>query len=439
VSFRLRLLLAALTTLAVGLGSLLVLGNVLVGQRVRAEASSVLRANADAQVSALAVTARGVAVRPTANDDALDRRSWVFDGTRVVERPPGVRADLDRAAVKLARSTAVAEVSGPEDHRMRVVPVFAPGTHRAVGAVVVALSTESLEHLQHVVLLGSVVLALLVLLAGGLAIRSAVNGALRPVAQMTASAEAWGAHDLDRRFALGPPRDELTGLAATLDGLLARIAASRRHEQRFASEMAHELRTPLAILQSRAELALASTGPDADDERREALRAVVAQASRLSHAIDALMAVARQEVNPAEGTVDLAAIARELEDVEVTAPGDLPMAEGDPEIVRRALTPLVENARRHARERVRIELSRAGEVVRATVRDDGPGLDPALGERAFDPGARGAGDDHDGAGLGLPLARRLARSCGGDVVLGPGPGGCFVLELPALGVAPPVR
>jgi signal transduction histidine kinase len=75
-------------------------------------------------------------------------------------------------------------------------------------------------------------------------------------------------------------------------------------------------------------------------------------------------------------------------------------------------------------------MSSAGRV-RLAVCDDGPGLDPALGERAFDPGVRGD-DESDGAGLGLPLARRLARSCGGDVLIGDGPGGRFILELPAL-------
>jgi signal transduction histidine kinase len=70
------------------------------------------------------------------------------------------------------------------------------------------------------------------------------------------------------------------------------------------------------------------------------------------------------------------------------------------------------------------------------VRDDGPGLDPGLGERAFDPGVRGPGETSPGAGLGLPLARRLARSCGGDVLLGEGPGGSFVLELPAVRAVP---
>ncbi len=103
----------------------------------------------------------------------------------------------------------------------------------------------------------------------------------------------------------------------------------------------------------------------------------------------------------------------------------------------RALAPLVENARRHARERVRIELSARGDRVEIAVRDDGPGLDPELGERAFEPGVQGPATTGEGAGLGLPLARRLARSCGGDVIARPGPGGCFVLRLPPVGASGP--
>jgi signal transduction histidine kinase len=433
MSFRARLLLTSLATLAVGLGALLVAGNVLLAQRIGVQTSSVLRANADAQVAALSFASGRVVVRTTANDATLDRRSWVLDGPRVVERPAGAPPALDRAAVALGRRMRAAEIDGPGDTRLRAEPVLAPGSRRPAAAVVVALSTESLERLQQGVLLGSLVVAALVLLAGGLAIRGALNGALRPVAQMTASAEDWGAHDLDRRFDLGPARDELTGLAATLDVLLARIAASRRHEQRFASEVAHELRTPLAGLRLRAELALQGEGPAADAERRDALGGVIEDVARVDRAIDALLAVARQEIDPAQGTVDLAALARELEGVTVSAPAWLPIAEGDPEVVRRALAPLIDNARRHARRQVSIELSSGGGTVRLAVRDDGPGLDEDLAERAFDPGTRGRGEpDGGGAGLGLALARRMARSCGGDVVIGSGPGGCFVLELPAL-------
>jgi signal transduction histidine kinase len=103
--------------------------------------------------------------------------------------------------------------------------------------------------------------------------------------------------------------------------------------------------------------------------------------------------------------------------------------------VHRALAPLVDNARRHARSRVAIEISAVDGLVRAAVRDDGPGLDSERAEHVFAPGVRRSGDGHRGAGLGLPLARRLARSCGGDVTVGEGPGGCFVLALPAVGAA----
>jgi signal transduction histidine kinase len=427
VSLRARLLLVSLLTLASGLGALLALGDVLVHVGVNAQATSVLRGRAEAQLATLRVTNGALNVRESPNDEVLDRRSWVIQGSRVIERPAGISAALDRAAVALARGPLPAQADGPDDLRLRAVPV-AGGRRRRAGTVVVGYSMAPLERLQKEVLLGSLVFAALILGAGMLATRRALDGALRPVAEMTAHAEDWGAHDLDRRFALGPPRDELTGLAATLDRLLGRIAASRRHEQRFASEVAHELRTPLAGLRGRAELALTADGPDVGDERESALRAVVDGAEKLSRIIDSLLAVARRELDPSSGSVELGALAREMGELETT--GAVPPVEGEPEIIRRALAPLVENAHRHARSRVWLELSARDGHVRLAVRDDGPGLDPELGERAFDPGVRGdaAGE---GAGLGLALARRLARSCGGDVSAGPGPGGCFVLELPA--------
>jgi signal transduction histidine kinase len=433
VKVQTRLLLVSLLTLAIALGALLVVGNVLLASGVRSQASSVLRARADAQVASLSVTPTGIRVRESKNEEVLDRTSWVLDGDRVIERPAGIAPAVDRAAAAFGRARLEGERDGPSDIRLRAVPLRARPGAQAAGAVVVGYSVESLEHVQHLVLLGSLVLAALILAGGGVAVHRALEGALRPVAQMTAHAEDWSAHDLDRRFALGPPRDELTGLAATLDGLLARIAASRRHEQRFASEVAHELRTPIAAMRARAELALRARNAAAKDE---ALQDVVDDTARLDRAIDALLAVARRELDPSVGSVDLAALARQVEGAEVVVRGALRPAAGDVDVVRRALAPLLENARRHGRGHVVLELSGDDRLVRLAVRDDGPGLDPALGERAFEPGVRGAGENGDGVGLGLPLARRLARSCGGDIVAGPGPGGCFVLELPAVGREP---
>jgi len=101
---------------------------------------------------------------------------------------------------------------------------------------------------------------------------------IQPVAGMTAAAADWSERDLDRRFNLGPPRDELTALSATLDGLLARIAASVRHEQRFSAEMAHELRTPLAGLRGETELALRRR--DLAPHVRESFEAILRSAER---------------------------------------------------------------------------------------------------------------------------------------------------------------
>lgn len=431
MSLRARLIGTSLLTLAVGLGALLLLGNVLLGIRSQHETDSLLRARADAQIAALDVMPTGLRVRAVANDAQLDRDAWIIVNGRVVERPAGAPAALDRAAVLLGRAQRPQAIDGPGPTRLRALLVRAPGSSAVLGTVVVATSTEALEDLRQEVLIGSLVLAALVLVAGGLAIRTAVDGALRPVAEMTASAESWGAHDLERRFALGPVRDELTGLAATLDHLLARIAASRRHEQRFADDVAHELKTPIAALRGRAELAATASGEGADAERVAALHAITDAAVRLDATVEALLAVARSELDPSSGSVDVEALVAEFEGVQVVG-GGLPPAEGDAEIVRRALAPLVENARRHAHSQVTLELSAQDGVVQIAVRDDGDGLDPDLGDRAFDAGARGPGASPGGAGLGLPLARRLAEACGGDVSVGPGPGGCFVLRLPAV-------
>jgi signal transduction histidine kinase len=424
-TFRGRLMAASMLVLGLGLAGVLIAGNVVLGARVSQDQNRLLRARAQIALATVDVRDGHVVVRSPGRGLA-EPEAWVLDGVRVVSRPAFEDRAVDRAAVALGRAGRPATVVAGDDIGLRAAPVVDRG--RRIGAVVVALSAEPVERLRREVALGSVVLAGLLLLAGWFAIRRAVDGALRPVARMTDDAGEWSANDLDRRFDLGPPRDELSALAATLDGLLGRIAASRRHEQRFAAEVAHELRTPIARMRARAELALRA-GPHAADAREQALISVVAEVDRLTAAIEALLAAARGE-GGGVGSVDVAAIARESTGVDVLVPDGLPPAEGDAEIVRRALAPLVENARRHARERVELVLSASGGRVRVAVRDDGPGIPPELGERAFEPGVQGAGPTNGGAGLGLPLARRLARSCGGDVLLGDEGG--VVLELPAM-------
>ena len=99
---------------------------------------------------------------------------------------------------------------------------------------------------------------------------------------------------------------------------------------------------------------------------------------------------------------------------------------------QRIVAPLIENACRHAAATVAVAISQEGTNVLVTVIDDGPGIDALELERVFEPGTRGNDAiGADGAGLGLALARRLARAAGGEITAQSGPGGRFTARLPA--------
>ena len=436
MSFRNRLLLASSATLALVIGVLLIFANLLLATQVQHEASSVLEARAQAQIAALSVAGGQIRERATPNESRLDRAAWIFAAGRLIERPPDASPSLTAAAVALSQR-GPGERDGPSGQRLRADPVYAGRPRRQVGTVVVGYTEHPLRVLQAEVLLGSIVFAVLALIGGALVVGRTIRRALEPVAVMTKEAEDWSAHDLERRFDLGPVQDELTGLGAVLDGLLSRIAASRHHERRFASDTAHELRTPLAAIRGWAELALTGPGGTSLDETERApLEAIIAQVDRMERTVWTLLEVARRELEGDAGTTELTPLLTQLEDVVLTADADLPAVEGEAEVLRQILAPLIENARRYAVSSVRVQAHCAAHSVLIAVRDDGPGVDPELAETVFEPGVLSPGGS--GAGLGLALARRLARSCGGDITLGPGPGGNFIVELAAVGrpVAP---
>jgi len=443
LSLRGRVVLASVGALALALAWLTVGANLLLASSLSADADAVLEARAGAQLAAIEVRRGAVGVRETPNDDVLDRQSWVFAGERTVERaiaPP----DVQEAAVSLAASDRPANREVGDRVRLRAEPAFDRGRRR-VGAVVVGVSLAPYERTERLALLAILAIDAFVLAAAALITRRAVGAALRPVAEMTERAAEWSEHDLERRFGPGRARDELTGLAATLDALLGRIAASRRHEQRFSAEMAHELRTPLSGMQGEVELAIKH--PPAAEELRPVLERIRGGAVRMGAVIDTLLAAARGELDPAAGSADPHAAAQAAVDgVNGAAPADpdstLSLVGGattrpvatDTDVVVRALAPLLDNAARHARRSVELRIDEDGDSIAFTVTDDGGGIGPEDAERIFEAGVRGSGAVDSGAGLGLPLARRLARSCGGEVLAEPSSaGGRFVLRLPALG------
>jgi heavy metal sensor kinase len=271
---------------------------------------------------------------------------------------------------------------------------------------------------------------------------------LRPVGQITAAARRIQATNLSERIALEGPQDELKTLADTFDEMLGRLDASFDAQRQFVADASHELRNPLAVIQTNADVALQEDGVPEEVQAR--LQAVRRAADRMRQLVDDLLALARLELAAARRTeIDLRTVLDEVTDelgplarahglrLEASAEGDLHVL-ADREAVKRALANLLDNAFRHspAGAPVRLAASRSNGWAVVIVADDGPGLSPGEQERVFERFWRSdsaRSRESGGTGLGLAIVRRIAESHGGEVGVSsePGRGSTFELRLPA--------
>jgi signal transduction histidine kinase len=442
-----RRLTGVVTVLAVVALAILTTGfNVALRSSLDHDASKLAQARAQAAAEAIVVKGNTVRLRERKREPSPDAQVWIYVGGRPLEHPETATVDENRAAAALAvRGEGEAE-DGRADVRLAAVALRS-GDGNDAGTLVSAISLEPYERTAKRALVASIVLAVFITALIGSAAWVIVGRALRPVAQMTADVENWSEHDLERRFSLGAPVDELTHLAATFDRLLDRMSTLLRHEKRFAAELSHELRTPLASIAAETELALRRER-DAP-AYRDALLQIERRAAELKEVLETLLIAGREETIPADETVE---VGRALEEaagaiaplartcgvtVGVQRPSTPLVATAEATALRRLLMPLLENACAFARSAVELRLRSADGFAVVEVRDDGPGLAAADAELVFSPGWRGDGRRNPaapaGTGLGLALARRLARALGGDVTAEPGPGAGFEVRLPLSG------
>jgi signal transduction histidine kinase len=442
-SIRGRLFVTVLAAVGLALAAMIAGFNLLLQHNLSHSADQLGRARAAAELALVGTHNGRVVVGETADEATVDSNAWVFVGSRTLEAPR-TGAELAATARDLAaRAPATTDVAR-SDMRLYAVPIMNKG--RRLGTVVTAVALAPYEQTQRTALVGSLALGGLLLLVVALAARWLLVASLRPVERMTRQAAEWSERDLDRRFGLGDPYDEVSELAATLDRLLERLAAGLRREQRFSTELSHELRTPLARVIAQAEVALRQQRRP--DDYRKALEDVLRNAQQVSRTVDALVAAARHESTLSRGTADafavseqtveaVADLAAERQVELVNAPPGQPLRLGlDADLAERILQPVVENACRYGRSRVRIRLERDLSRIVYFVEDDGPGVSPDERESIFEPGVRGkagrASNGAGGAGLGLALARRLARSASGEIAVEAGQEGArFVVSLPA--------
>jgi len=391
--------------------------------------TKVLNDRADAVISSAEAASSGS--RLSVPDARMDPGVAVYDHAgRLVAGvvPPSqahVFADLSRS--RTARRTHLGETFA-----LLGQPFTTPsGAH---GVVVISERLDSYQDIVHGALAISVGIGGSIVVLATILVAWASRRALAPVAQMAHTAEGWSEHDLDRRFELGPPTNEIRALGHTLDRLLDRVRRAIRDEQRLTSELAHELRTPLTAVLATAEII--EGRDDLDDELREDLSYITDSCRDMAATITGLVDLARSRSTGARTEeADVAAVVRgvlrdlsDADQVRVDLEGDFHVAV-TPTLAARAISPVIENAIRHA-EQVEVTGFRFDEWIVLRVADNGPGVDEPDLDVIFVPGHTGGG----GSGLGLALARRVARSVGGDVTLQPhasSGGATFEIRLPA--------
>ncbi len=376
-------------------------------------------------------------------------------GGRVLEPSPGPGArpavppsELPGSRRPAYLDLAVRGVEGTA--RIVVLPQGAgPGRVWVVVGTSAGNRQEALSALLVLMLIGGPVT-----LALAAAVGWAVAGAaLRPVERMRQEAEAISVSDKGRRLPIPASRDEIARLGSTLNAMIGRLEAAFDRERRFVADASHELRTPLAIL--KAELDLARSRQRTKPELLAAVRSASEEADRLIELAETLLVYSRAEGDrmplrrqPTELDQLLQEACSSLASraaaagVAVRVHPHLVTASVNPVRVRQAVENMVSNALAHTPRggQVCASATLADGTVRVTIADTGPGFDPRVLPRAFEPFATGPapgagnGREHgQGAGLGLAIVRAIAQAHGGGASAenAPGGGARVTVSLPA--------
>jgi two-component system, OmpR family, sensor histidine kinase MprB len=356
-------------------------------------------------------------------------------------RLPVEARDIRRARGEDGTALRDAEVAG---EHVRVMTASLPGG----GAIMIARSLGEVDQVLadlRLILGGVLVLGIAFALALG---RLVARTALAPVERLTEASEHVAAtKDLSRRIDAGRADDELGRLAGSfntmldaLEGAMAALDSSLHAQRQLVADASHELRTPLTSLRTNIEVLREPDGLSAR-QRRELVDDVSTQLDELGGLVGDLMEIARgedrrldaQDVRLDELVAEVVERRRRYSrDLRFETRLEPTVVEGAPERLERAVANLLDNAAKFGPPGSVVEVTlEDGEL---SVRDHGPGIDPADLPHVFDRFYRSAAARAvPGSGLGLAIVRQTAEAHGGGIRAEPADGGgtVFTLGLPA--------
>lgn len=323
--------------------------------------------------------------------------------------------------------------------------------YRMIGPGVILQIGQSLENykrildaFQRIFLFTMAVLTSLAAGVGWFMANRAVSG-VRAIAR---TAQGISSETLGERIPVRGRGDEIDQLAMALNQMLDRIQSLVGEIRQMSDDIAHDLKSPLTRIRGMAEIAL-STGGRTSAEYETMAASVIEECDRLQDIINTMLMISKTEagvVNPSHEIFDLAALVREAcelfeitaEDASLTLTCDLPDACifcGDARMLQRMLANLLDNAIKYTPPGGKIETSLAvcqkGEAI-LEIRDTGIGISSEALPHIFERFYRGdQSRSESGVGLGLSLARAIARAHGGDITVASAPdrGSSFTVRL----------
>lgn len=275
--------------------------------------------------------------------------------------------------------------------------------------------------------------------------------ALDPVDEISRSAQRISIENLTDRLHVPETGDQLQRLTETLNQMFSRLETSVRRIKQFTADASHELRAPIALIRTTAEIAVQRRNRQAE-QYLEALDEILEESERMSQVVDSLMLLARADAGKEvleRGLVDAASIARaaveqgeklaRIRGLQFSAGiPEFPIwVQADGEALRRALLILIDNAAKYTPEggSVRVDVSTSDTVLKVSVRDTGIGIAPAELPHVFDRfwrADKARSRSLGGAGLGLSIAKWIAETHAASITVESelGKGSVFSLQLP---------
>jgi signal transduction histidine kinase len=415
----------------------------------------------DRKGSALADHAFGVpgATRPLQlSADTIQKLIAAVPASTGAAGPPPSRAECTPGSGALPRRQPTPASATTSTDDLVLVAVALGSPRRTVGYAILGRSPTGAASTTHRARTIFAIGALAALALSGLASLVLIGLALRPLRQVTATAEEIAAGDLHRRSNVRS-HDEVGRLGSAFDRMIARleeafsrVTESEQRMRRFLADASHELRTPLTALRGTSQVLLRQSNPSKSDVEA-AVQGIHQETVRMSDLVNDLLTLNRLDTDESlrPEQISLLAFMDDFADryVEAWPTRKVDFARenfngvdvfADPEALRRMLLNIVDNAAKYSSDSspILVTAEAGPETITIQVRDDGPGLNAEEKERAFDRFYRGSQSRSrrtGGSGLGLAIVQALAQRSAGSVSLdtGPGRGTTVSITLPATG------